>query len=188
MKIIIILTILVLAIVAGCVSNNVIQEKPLEQPERVDLKLEYRGCRNMVSANDLSEATSWLNTSESKLYNGLFGANEMNCDYYETVEGEPTPLGVKTIIKYHIGFSLYVGGYEQYNNTIALTKALKNVTYSNEKLLGIASFYSKPQFILFIDKQTGVIVKLQVDANDILDNEDWENLIGIGSLIESKLN
>ncbi|MBI4162578.1 MAG: hypothetical protein HY513_02750 [Candidatus Aenigmarchaeota archaeon] len=171
------ITILVLALVAGCVNNSA-PTAPLEQPDRVDLKLEYRGCRNMVSANELSTVTSWSNTSESKLYNGLFGANEMNCDYYETVSNT----------KYHVGFSLYVGGYEQYNSTLQLTKTLKNITYSSEKLLGIASFSSKPQFLLFIDKQAGVVVKLQMDANNILDSEDWENLISIGSLIESKLN
>ncbi len=178
--------IIVLVLAAGCVNN--VPAPPQEQPDRVDVKLEYRGCRNMVSAAELSSVTSWENTTEPKLYNGLFGANEMNCDYYETTESEPTPSGVKTVTKYHVSFSLYVGGYEQYNNTIDLTKTLKNVTFSDEKMLGIASFSSRPQFLLFLDKQTGVVVKLQMDANSILDNKDWENLIAIGSFLESKLN
>ena len=177
MKNLVIAAILALVLVAGCASVP-LQEQPLEQPDRIDVKLEYRGCRSMISASELSAVTSWTNTTESKLYNGLFGANEMNCDYYETVGST----------KYHISFSLYVGGYEQYNNTKELTKTLKNITYSNEKIIGIASFSSKPQFILFIDKQTGVVVKLQMDANNILDSKDWENLISIGSLLEKKLN
>ena len=183
------LSVIALVLVAGCTSTGGITDKPSQnlpneqnevatQPDSIQ-DLTFKGCPSLITETELDAVTSW-SAIDTQLYTGFYGSIQMNCDYYESIGA----------FKYHIAYNLYSGGNEKLDS---LSAAYKNrfptKEYSEELILGVKSFSNKPNLLAFVDKETGIVVWLQLDAGNLqLTQADWNNLVSIGRAIGGKLN
>ncbi len=187
-KVLLMLSVVIaLVLVAGCTSTNSGNEQnnanlpgqtAAAQPDSIQ-DITFKGCTALIKEAELEAATSWKSV-DTQLFTGAYGSNEMDCNYYESIGA----------FKYHVTFNLYSGGNEKLDS---LATAYKNRfptrEYSEEKMLGVKSFSNKPNLLAFVDKETGIVVWLQLDAENLqLTEADWNNLIQIGKAIGDKLN
>ena len=185
---ILVLSIIALVLIAGCTSTGSVTEKSAQdlpeqqtaasQPDKIVQELSYKGCPSLITEQELDAATSWKSIDTQYII-GNYGKINLECTYYESVG----------TFKYKVFYNLYVGGNEKFDNLVAAYKnRFPTKEYSEETILGIRSFSSKPNLLTFVDKQTGIVVWLQMDAGNLqLTDADWNNLVSIGRAIEAKL-
>ncbi len=185
---ILIMSLIALVLVAGCTNSNQntgtndqnTQDNEIvaTQPDRVVEELNYKGCPALIAEQELDAATSWKSIDTQYII-GNYGKINVECTYYESVGA----------FKYKVFFNLYVGGNDKLDSLIASYKnRFPTKDYSEELLLGVKSFSSKPGLLAFVDKETGIVVWMQLDAGTLeLTEADWNNLIGIGRAIGAKL-
>ena len=182
-KVILLMSVIALVLVAGCTSNtNTNQDSQNSgavnaQPDSIK-NITFKGCPALITETGLEQATSWKSV-DTQLFTGFYGSSQMNCDYYESIGA----------FKYHVAYNLYSGGNDKFDNLIGAYKTrFPTKEYSNDLILGVKSFSNKPNLFAFVDKETGIVVWLQLDAGNLqLTDADWNNLIAIGSAIDAKL-
>ncbi|MBI4162583.1 MAG: hypothetical protein HY513_02775 [Candidatus Aenigmarchaeota archaeon] len=185
-KVILILSVIVLVMISGCTSTNTDTNNQnykndktvATQPDSIQ-NITFKGCPSLIKETELEAATSWK-AVDTQMFTGSYGSNEIDCNYYESIGA----------FKYHVSYNLFSGGNEKLDSLAASYKnRFPTREYSDGLVLGVKSFSNKPNLLAFVDKETGIVVWMQLDADNLqLTEADWNNLIAIGRAIDAKLN
>ncbi|MBI4162577.1 MAG: hypothetical protein HY513_02745, partial [Candidatus Aenigmarchaeota archaeon] len=139
-------------------------------------RLGFKGCNDLITEQELEASTPWQ-AEDTDYFIGSYGAVEMDCDYYEKTSAD----------KYHITFSLFTGGVQKLEDLARAWKASTGNTGSDATIMGSHSFSFKPSILGFVDKETGIVVWLRLEAEGRLTDADWNSLLSAAKAIDAKL-